>query len=162
MHKALIILGTAVIIVGSFGCAQGMRVVDYHGPQDWPTGRASTTGTEIYDTPIVYGLPGRPYDVVQFVEIPHRDRLDDATLAAAARQLQRTQPDALVLIGTRYDRMLEVDKFLAASKADQNCMRTIAHVRSKNARGGKQPLTLLAVRWKELRPVFRGATSWRP
>lgn len=139
----------AVVLLCAFGCAaQGPVVMDYQGPQDWPLGQPSPAGGVIGTTPVVYGLPDQPYEVVQLVDIPRKGGSQDDALLAVSDALLDARPHVLLLVGTRWDRMLEVDRHLAGAHVDGRCMRIIEQVRANNRDCSAPCLRFLAVRYK--------------
>lgn len=138
-----------VLLVTLAGCAAQDPVVTYNGPQEWPTGYASETGTHIAGTPVVYGLPDRAYEVLQLVHIPRDSDADETSLAATRAALEQCRPDALVFIGSRYDQNLSVDQHLAADvRTNAECRRVIKRVRSVNADDSEPDLIFLAIRYR--------------
>jgi hypothetical protein len=147
----------ALVLLCMFGCSTpGPAVVDYQGPQDWPTGRPSSAGGEIGSTPIVYGLPDQPYEVVQIVDIPRKGDAEDHELLAVSEALLDSRPHALILIGTNGDRVLEVDKFVSGARVDSRCVRVLEEVRANNRDMTAPCLRFLAVRYKP------GNQHWHP
>lgn len=148
MRTLLPLMTVALLLL--VGCSYGYRVADYQGPQAWPTGRASITHTALNNAQVIYGLPERPYEVVQVVEIPRGGSVSDAELSTFSTELKRGKADALVLVGTKYDRMLEVDRCLAkAGHVDAQCMQLIQKVRRIN-RDDPKRLVFLAIRWRDV------------
>lgn len=138
-----------VLLATLAGCAAQDPVVTYNGPQEWPTGYASETGTHIADTPVIYGLPDRAYDVLQLVHIPRDSDADEASLAEVRATLDQCRADALVFIGSRYDQNVDVDKHLAADRrTNTQCRNVIKQVRNINADDTEANLIFLAIRYR--------------
>lgn len=154
MRKSLPFL----LLAGLFGCSQSVRVADYSGPQRWPQGRPSTCAVRLADAPVLFGLPNRPYEVTQIVEIARKGPHVEDDLAAAQPQLGPSRADAFLLIGSKYDRLLDVEQYLAqATEVDPGCISFLKQIRKKNLTDPANNYVLLAISWRPEQPV----PAWR-
>lgn len=149
MTRKLMPLLALLVLAGCSKIApQGMQVIDYHGPQAWPTGQPSPSAASINQAKVFYGLPDRPYQVVQIVAVPRNGESPTEALLDAWKDMKRVKPDALVLLGTRYDDLLDVDWYLAnAGSSHKDCLRYIKQIRQNNRSTASDNVVFLAIRW---------------
>jgi hypothetical protein len=144
----LLLVSTLVGCAGNNTSTSISPVSNYQGPQNWPLGWGTIDGPKIHNAPVMYGLPHQPYKVLQIVRVNRQNQNNPEELEALSHALARTRPDALVLIGTRYDRNLEVDEHLTKSRnVHPDCLKTVYNIRANNADATSEDVVFLAVRF---------------